>query len=202
MAALDKKLRGETQFELMELQRRLGLTFIIVTHDQSEAMTLADRIAVMDGGNLVQVAPPAEIYEEPNSRWIADFVGEVNLFEGTVGADGLCVEGTALGRLRVAAKIDAEPGATVWVAVRPEKMRMTRNGPPPDRPTDMENTAPATVADIGYLGDLSIYRLRTDSGAPVQAAVANSGRSAEPAIGWDEKVRLSFPPEAAIVLRR
>jgi len=202
MAALDKKLRGETQFELMELQRRLGLTFIIVTHDQSEAMTLADRIAVMDGGNLVQVAPPAEIYEEPNSRWIADFVGEVNLFEGTVGADGLCVEGTALGRLRVAVKIDAEPGATVWVAVRPEKMRMTRNGPPPDRPTDMENTAPATVADIGYLGDLSIYRLRTDSGAPVQAAVANSGRSAEPAIGWDEKVRLSFPPEAAIVLRR
>jgi putrescine transport system ATP-binding protein len=202
MAALDKKLRGETQFELMELQRRLGLTFIIVTHDQSEAMTLADRIAVMDRGNLIQVAPPAEIYEQPNSRWIAGFVGEVNLFEGTVGADGLCVEGTPLGRLRVAAKIDAAPGATVCVAVRPEKMRMTRNAPLPDRPTEMENTAPATVADIGYLGDLSIYRLRTGAGVPVQAAVANSGRSAEPAIGWDESVWLNFPPEAAIVLTR
>jgi putrescine transport system ATP-binding protein len=202
MAALDKKLRGETQFELMELQRRLGLTFIIVTHDQSEAMTVADRIAVMDRGSLMQVAPPAEIYEQPNSRWIADFVGEVNLFEGTVSGDGLSVERTALGRLRVAAKIDAEPGARVWVAVRPEKMRIVRSGPPPDRQTDVENAAAATVVDIGYLGDLSIYRLRTGSGAPVQAAVTNSGRLTEPAIGWDESVWLSFPPDAAIVLRR
>ncbi len=105
MAALDKKLRGETQFELMELQRRLGLTFIIVTHDQSEAMTVADRIAVMDRGRLMQVAPPAEIYEQPNSRWVADFIGSVNLLEGRVGPDGTSVEGTALGRLRVAAKI-------------------------------------------------------------------------------------------------
>ncbi|MGB7175804.1 MAG: ABC transporter ATP-binding protein, partial [Xanthobacteraceae bacterium] len=94
MAALDKKLRGETQFELMELQRQLSLTFIIVTHDQSEAMTVADRIAVMDRGRLAQVAPPQEIYEQPNSRWVADFIGEVNLFEGRVGDDGMSVEGT------------------------------------------------------------------------------------------------------------
>ena len=107
MAALDKKLRGETQFELMDLQRRLGLTFIIVTHDQSEAMTVADRIAVMDRGRLMQVAPPAEIYEQPNSRWVADFIGTVNLFEGRVGDDGTSVEGTALGRLCVATKIEA-----------------------------------------------------------------------------------------------
>ncbi|MFZ0990238.1 MAG: ABC transporter ATP-binding protein, partial [Xanthobacteraceae bacterium] len=85
MAALDKKLRGETQFELMDLQRRLDLTFVIVTHDQSEAMTVADRIAVMDRGRLMQVAPPAEIYEQPNSRWVADFIGSINLFEGRVG---------------------------------------------------------------------------------------------------------------------
>ncbi|HEX8808005.1 MAG TPA: polyamine ABC transporter ATP-binding protein, partial [Xanthobacteraceae bacterium] len=82
MAALDKKLRGETQFELMDLQRRLGLTFVIVTHDQSEAMTVADRIAVMDWGRLMQVGPPAEIYEQPDSRWVADFIGSVNLLEG------------------------------------------------------------------------------------------------------------------------
>jgi putrescine transport system ATP-binding protein len=196
MAALDKKLRGETQFELMELQRRLGLTFIIVTHDQSEAMTVADRIAVMDRGCLMQVAPPAEIYELPNSCWVADFVGNVNLFEGRVGADGLSVEGTALGRIRVAAKIGAPPGATVWVAVRPEKMRIAAEK------SDQDNCAAATVADIGYLGDLSIYRLKTDAGLPLQAASANTGRHGESLIGWNDKVWLSFPPEAAIVLTR
>src|SRR5580700_8127479 len=166
MAALDKKLRGETQFELMELQRRLGLTFIIVTHDQSEAMTLADRIAVMDGGRLMQVAPPAEIYEQPNSRWVADFIGTVNLLEGRVGPDGTSVEGTALGRLHVAAKIAAEPGATVWVAVRPEQLRMTPNPGAADSQSALESDAAATLTDVAYLGDLSIYRLRTDSGVP------------------------------------
>src|SRR5580658_2987978 len=146
MAALDKKLRGETQFELMELQRRLGLTFIIVTHDQSEAMTVADRIAVMDRGRLMQVAPPAEIYERPNSRWVADFIGNVNLFEGRVGADGLSVEGTAAGHLRVAAKADAAPGTTVWVAVRPEKVRITREPPLPGA----DNCVAGKIVDIGY----------------------------------------------------
>ncbi|MGA2893931.1 MAG: ABC transporter ATP-binding protein [Xanthobacteraceae bacterium] len=198
MAALDKKLRGETQFELMDLQRRLGLTFIIVTHDQSEAMTVADRIAVMDRGRLVQVAPPAAIYEQPNSRWVADFVGEINLFEGRVGDDGSSVEGTALGRIRVAAKIDAEVGATVWVAVRPEKLRITAGEPQ----AGLDNCAAATVVDIGYLGDLSIYKLRTDAGVPIKAALANTGRLTESAIGWDDKVWACFPPDAAIVLTR
>jgi putrescine transport system ATP-binding protein len=202
MAALDKKLRGETQFELMDLQRRLGLTFIIVTHDQSEAMTVADRIAVLDRGRLMQVAPPAEIYERPNSRWVADFVGDVNLFEGRVGGEAMSVEGTALGRLQVAAKIDAEPGATVWVAVRPEKVRMTRSEPARGRQTAPQDSVAATIVDIGYLGDQSIYKLRTDAGVPVKAAIANTGRPAEDAIGWDDKVWLSFPPEAAIVLTR
>ena len=199
MAALDKKLRGETQFELMELQRRLGLTFIIVTHDQSEAMTVADRIAVMDRGRLMQVAPPAEIYEQPNSRWVADFIGNINLFEGRVGDDGTSVEGTALGRIGVAAKIDAEPGATVWVAVRPEKIRLTPSEPPAE-PSD--NRIAATVADIGYLGDLSIYKLRTGAGAQLQAALANTLRSSELKIGWNDTVWLSFQPDAAIVLTR
>jgi putrescine transport system ATP-binding protein len=202
MAALDKKLRGETQFELMDLQRRLGLTFIIVTHDQSEAMTVADRIAVMDRGRLMQVAPPAEIYEQPNSRWVADFIGEVNLFEGRVGDDGLSVEGTALGRLRVGAKIDGEPQSAVWVAVRPEKMRITRAEPATGQQTGAENCVAATVVDVGYLGDLSIYKLRCDAGLQIKAAIANTGRSAEEAIGWDDKVWLSFPPQAAIVLTR
>jgi putrescine transport system ATP-binding protein len=201
MAALDKKLRGETQFELMELQRRLGLTFIIVTHDQSEAMTVADRIAVMDRGRLMQVAPPAEIYEQPNSRWVADFIGSVNLLEGHVGDDGASIEGTALGRLRVAGKIDAEPGATVWVAVRPEKLRISPGEPTAEQRAANSGVA-ATVVDIGYLGDLSIYRLRTDTGVALQAAIANTGLLAGRAASWNDKVWVSFSPDAAIVLTR
>jgi putrescine transport system ATP-binding protein len=202
MAALDKKLRGETQFELMDLQRRLGLTFIIVTHDQSEAMTVADRIAVMDRGRLIQVAPPAEIYERPNSRWVADFIGSVNLFEGRVGNDEATIEGTALGRLRAAGKINAEPGATVWVAVRLEKVRLTRYEVGRHEQAVTENAVAATVVDIGYLGDLSLYRLRTEAGVAVQAAIANTEPLVARGIGWNDKVWLSFAPEAAIVLTR
>ncbi len=200
MAALDKKLRGETQFELMELQRRLGLTFIIVTHDQSEAMTVADRIAVMDRGRLMQVAPPAEIYEQPTSRWVADFIGSVNLFEGRVGPDGTSVEGTALGRLRVAAKIAAEPGATVWVAVRPEKLRMAPNSAAPDPQSALQDDVAATVVDVAYLGDMSIYRLRTDAGVLLQACSANTGPLAERGGGGNDRRWLNFPRHAAIVL--
>jgi putrescine transport system ATP-binding protein len=201
MAALDKKLRGETQFELMDLQRRLGLTFVIVTHDQSEAMTVADRIAVMDCGRLMQVAPPAEIYEQPNSRWVADFIGSVNLFEGRVGDTTGVIEGTALGRLRVTEKIDAEPNTTVWVAVRPEKISLVPAGEPMQR-ANAENGVLATVIDIGYLGDLSLYKLRTETGVPLQAAIANIGPLTARAIGWNDKVWLSFAQEAAIVLTR
>jgi putrescine transport system ATP-binding protein len=197
LAALDKKLRDQTRFELMDLQRKLGLTFVIVTHDQSEAMIVADRIGVMERGWLRQVARPAEIYERPNSRWVADFVGDVNLFEGVVGDDGLSVEGTSAGTLRVAAKIDAKPGATVWLAVRPEKMRVALEAPQQQPP---ENRAAGTIVDIGYLGELTIYKLRLADGAIVTAAIANTGHAAERPIDWDERAWMSFAPEAAIVL--
>jgi putrescine transport system ATP-binding protein len=198
MAALDKKLRGETRFELMELQRQLGLTFVIVTHDQGEAMTVADRIGVMDRGRLMQVAPPAEIYEQPNSRWVADFVGEVNLFEGRLGDDRQSVEGTAAGHLRVAARADAEPGQIVWVAVRPEKVRIAREA----AIAGLANSVAATVVDIGYLGDTSLYKLRIRDGSQVKAVIANVGRLAEPVAALDQQVWLSWPPECAIVLTR
>jgi putrescine transport system ATP-binding protein len=195
MAALDKKLRGDTQFELMALQRTLNLTFIIVTHDQSEAMTVADRIALMDRGRLVQVAPPAEIYERPRSRWVADFVGDINLFQGRLADDRLSVEGTAAGNLRTASKPEADPGAVVWLAVRPEKVRITREAPVPEG----VNCTSATVVDIGYLGGVSTYKLRIRDGSLVRAAVANVGGAERP-IGFDEHVWLSFSPEAATVL--
>ena len=202
LAALDKKLRGETQFELMHLRQKLGLTFMIVTHDQEEAMTVADRIGVMDRGRLVQVATPPEIYEQPNSRWVADFIGTINLFEGRVGDDAGTIEGTALGRLRVTAKIDAEPTASVWVAVRPEKIRLIPCAVEPTQRANVENCVIATVVEIGYLGDLSLYKLRTEGGVPLQAAVANIGPFTVRGLGWNDKVWLSFAPEAAIVLTR
>ncbi|MGO9047628.1 MAG: ABC transporter ATP-binding protein [Xanthobacteraceae bacterium] len=195
MAALDKKLRGETQFELMALQRTLGLTFVIVTHDQSEAMTVADRIAVMDRGHLIQVAPAAEIYERPRSRWVADFVGDINLFQGRLGDDRLSVEGTAAGNLRAWAKPEADPGSIVWLAVRPEKVRISREPPV----ADVANCTSGTVVDIGYLGGMSIYKLRIRDGSLVRAAVANAGGSERP-IGFDEQVWLSWPADAATVL--
>jgi putrescine transport system ATP-binding protein len=202
LAALDKKLRDQTRFELMDLQRKLGLTFVIVTHDQGEAMIVADRIGVMDRGWLRQVARPAEIYEQPNSRWVADFIGDVNVFEGVVGEDGLSVEGTTAGTLRVAAKIDAKPGATVWLAVRPEKMRVTLEPPAPEPQPPPENRAAGTIVDIGYLGELTIYKLRLADGAIVTAAIANSGHATERPIDWDDRAWMSFAPEAAIVLTK
>ena len=200
LAALDKKLRGETQFELMQLQERLGLTFVIVTHDQQEAMTVADRIGVMDRGRLIQVAPPPEIYEQPNSRWVADFIGDVNLIEGRVveaGAAGAVIESAAAGTLRAASAAGAAPGETVWVALRPEKVRIALAPPA----AAGENCAAGAVSSIGYLGDLSSYKVRLDSGLVMQAAVANVTRLIERPIGWDERVWLSWAPEAAVVLR-
>src|SRR6476659_662482 len=163
LAALDKKLRGETQFELMQLQEKLGLTFIIVTHDQQEAMTVADRIGVMDHGRLIQVGTPPEIYERPNSRWVADFIGEINLIEGRVvdvGAADTVIASAAAGRLRALSPTDAKPGDVVWVALRPEKVRIAHTPPP----AEGENCVAGQVGNIGYLGELSIYKVRLDNG--------------------------------------
>ena len=197
LAALDKKERSATRFELMELRRQLGLTFVIATHDQSEAMIVADRIGLMDGGRLMQVGTPADIYERPASRWVADFMGDANLFEGRVGDDRRSVEGTAAGRLVVAAPIDAEPRTAVWAAVRPERMCLTR-----DRPPISDNCLSGLIVEIGYLGDLSIYQIRIADGSRVTAAVTNSDRSSERMPRQDEQVWLSFSAEAPIVLTR
>ena len=197
MAALDKKLRRETQAELVALQKELGLTFIIVTHDQSEAMTVASRIGVMDQGRLVQVGPAPEVYEQPKSRWVADFVGEVNLFEGRLGDDRRSVEDTAAGTLRTAVKPDATPGAAVGVAVRPEKIRVGREPPLPAP----ENSMAGKVVEVGYLGDISVYRVRIGEGLIIKAVLANVGGGGGYRVAAvDDDVWLSFPADAAIVL--
>jgi putrescine transport system ATP-binding protein len=201
LAALDKKLRGETQFELMHLKDRLGLTFMIVTHDQEEAMTVADRIGVMDRGRLIQVAPPSEIYEQPNSRWVADFIGDVNLIEGrvvTADAAGTTIESATAGKVRAAAAPETKPGDTVWIALRPEKLRIGRE---PPAHAD-ENCVAGRIWDIGYLGDLSTYKVRLNNGFVMQAAAANMTRLIERPIGWDDNVWLSWAPDAGVVLTR
>jgi putrescine transport system ATP-binding protein len=198
MAALDKKLREETQFELMELQGRLGVTFVIVTHDQEEAMTVAHRIAVMDRGRIVQVAPPAEIYEAPRSRWVAEFIGDVNLIEGVVmetraGETAIADRG---GRHYLVPTGAAAVGARVCIALRPEKVRIAAAS----APADALNAVRGRVWDIGYLGGVSIYKVRLDDGTVMKAAVANVARFTKAPIGPDDEVWLSWPPAAAVVL--
>jgi putrescine transport system ATP-binding protein len=198
LAALDKKLREETQFELMALREKLGLTFVIVTHDQEEAMTVADRIAVMNSGRLAQVGTPMAVYEQPSSRWVADFIGDVNLIEGRVleaGAEGTRVSSAAAGELRAAAS-DAQAGTTVWIAVRPEKLGVARVAPD----AGDENRVTGVVTTIGYLGDLSIYKVRLDSGFVMKASVVNMTRFAEHAIGEGDRVWLTFARDAGVVL--
>ena len=190
LAALDKKLRAETQFELKELQRKLGTTFVIVTHDQDEAMTLADRIAVMNAGKLAQVADPVEIYERPNSRWVADFIGDVSVVEGRVSADGVLE--TAAGKI-TAAKMDAASGTTVWLAVRPEKIGLSR-----ERPAGAANAVEGTIAEIGYRGDRSIYNVRIAGGSMMRAALPNTGPRLDLSIG--DSVWLCWSPHAVTVL--
>ena len=198
LAALDKKLRGETQFELMHLKQELGLTFVIVTHDQEEAMTVADRIGVMNHGRLMQVATAPELYEQPNSRWVADFVGDVNLIEGSVveaGTNATVIESALVGRVRAGATAGARAGDTVWIALRPEKVRLSL-----EQHAATENSVSGSVRDIAYLGDLSIYKVALDNGFVMEAATANLTRVIERPISWDDRIWLTWDAAAGIVL--
>jgi putrescine transport system ATP-binding protein len=198
LAALDKQLRAETQFELMELQQKLRTTFVIVTHDQEEAMTVAHRIAVMQHGRIVQVATPAEIYEQPSSRYVARFVGDVNLIEGRLaatGPGGSTIESAAGVTLAMAQRVDRAPGETVWVALRPEKVRVAV-----EPPSAADNCVAGQVSDIAYLGNVSVYKVRLDNGFVMKAQVANLSRLVERPIGWDDRVWLAWTPDAGVVL--
>jgi putrescine transport system ATP-binding protein len=200
LAALDKKLREHTQFELMSIQERTGVTFIVVTHDQEEAMTLADRIAVMDKGEVRQVGSPTEVYEFPANRFVASFIGSITTFAATV----LGREGDQL-RLKVAdfgTDVLARdvPGITagqaVTLALRPEKITISRVQP------EAGNVVEGVVKDLAYFGKDSLYRITLPSGALVQVHAVNSRRGDEAArvADWDDRVWLSFDPGAAIVL--
>ena len=201
LSALDKKLREQTQFELMDLQDKVGITFIVVTHDQDEAMALATRIAVMDRGQVLQVGTPAEIYEFPRSRFVADFVGTTNLFEGTVSAceAGLItVRCTEVGsELLVDDAGTFSVGQRVWVALRPEKVRL---GKQPTNGARM-NQLRGTVWELGYLGNRSTYQIKTTSGKLVTVFAQNERRTSEASIDWSDEVFVSWSADAAVVLQ-
>ncbi|ANL45506.1 prutescine ABC transporter ATP-binding protein PotG [Rhizobium phaseoli] len=200
LGALDKKLREETQFELMDLQQSLGLTFVVVTHDQEEAMTMADRIAVMSHGKVVQVATPAEIYEAPNCRFVADFIGDVNIFDGKVttsgkGAVEISVDSSFT--IRIAAPDTPAIGSTVGFAIRPEKIRVSRAAPA-NAPV---NAAKGEIWDIGYLGDMTVFHIKLASGQFVRASSLNARRSVEDPFTYDQDVWVSFDQDAGVLLK-
>jgi putrescine transport system ATP-binding protein len=199
LGALDKKLREQTQFELLGIQERLGVTFVVVTHDQEEAMTLATRIGVMNRGEIVQVGTPTEIYEYPASRFVADFIGSVNMFEGFMiedEADHVRIESRELGgTVYVDHGISAAPEATVWTAIRPEKINIQR-----ERPDGVDNFVRGVVRDIGYMGDMSVYLVKLDSGRVMRVTRPNIVRQADDRISWDETVYLHWHASSPIVL--
>jgi putrescine transport system ATP-binding protein len=206
LAALDKKLRESTQLELMELQRRLGTTFIIVTHDQEEAMTVANRIGVMDSGRLEQVATPRELYEAPHSRWIAEFVGDVNLFEGQVAsreAGRLMISTKGAGEIVVAEPRQPITKTIVAVAIRPEKVKLSRRGPVSDAATAHAlNRLEGVVTDVGYLGGLTIYKVKLDTGAVLRSSMANTARLDIDAYHASQRVVAWFTPDDCVVLEQ
>jgi len=204
LGALDKRLREQTQFELMNIQDELGITFIVVTHDQEEAMTLSTRIAVMDDGRFMQIGTPTDIYEFPDSRLVANFIGNANMFEGRVTEDGP-------DHVTVKSKdpecefyidhgISLQEGAKVWVAIRPEKIKISRE----PNPSGNSNQMKGVVHDIGYLGKTSTYRVDIGSGSLVEITMSNLARTrdGDRAVDWDDEVYLSWEPASTVVLTK
>jgi putrescine transport system ATP-binding protein len=201
LAALDKKLREETQAELMDLQRRLGMTFIIVTHDQDEAMTMADRIGVMAAGRLEQVAPARALYEAPNSRWIAGFIGDINLIEGKASLHDRAriAVVSEQGTFSVTARNDIAQGQSVCIAARPEKMQLS---PWQDGAMPPVNAQAGLVAQVFYLGGVTRYGVMADSGKMLHATLGNLARRENDAFAIGDRVFVSFAPDDAVVLTR
>lgn len=199
LGALDKKLREETQFELMNIQEELGVTFVVVTHDQEEAMTLATRIGVMNNGVVVQTDEPHDVYEYPSSKFVAEFIGSVNMFEGRVmedEIDSVTIASKEAGcQLFVNHGINCSPDQKVHVAVRPEKITISG-----EKPQQTVNCAYGYVEDYAYMGNMSIYKVRLYSGKEVRVTQPNANRKSTERFTWDQEVYLSWDEESCVVL--
>jgi putrescine transport system ATP-binding protein len=199
LSALDKKLRESTQFELMDLQNELGITFVVVTHDQDEAMALSSRVAVMNQGRVQQVGTPAEVYEYPRTRFVADFFGTANLLEGVVETtDGevVTVKTTAGDSIRAIDRRTWAVGTPVTVAFRPEKAHLSKVGSTPGG----RNSLQGEVWEIGYLGSRSTYVIKTRNGQKLTVVAQNDRRTVEWAVDWGDIVQVEWTAEATVVL--
>ena len=199
LGALDKRLREQTQFELMDIQEKLEVTFVIVTHDQEEAMTVSSRIGVMDSGNLIQVATPTEIYEAPVNKDVADFIGDVNILRGVY--KGQNDVGTQLHSddsdsiVFATQEVGASTGDEMWFAIRPEKLEISKK-----KPKDQHNILNGRIEDIAYGGSFSTYHVRLDNGRILKAIRANRVRTEEHHLTWEDEVYLHWAPHSAVVL--
>jgi putrescine transport system ATP-binding protein len=204
LGALDKKLREETQFELVKIQETTGVTFIVVTHDQEEAMSLATRIGVMNQGEIAMIGEPTDVYEYPNSRFVANFIGSANTFEGVViedEPDHVRIRSTDAGTdIYVDHGVDCAPDQILWWAIRPEKIRLSREKPAVDPALGAINMTHGLVEDIGYLGDMTVYQVKLENGKYMRVTKANSLRGDPDAISWDEEVWASWGGGAGSVL--
>jgi putrescine transport system ATP-binding protein len=199
MGALDKKLRQETQFELMDIQEKTGTTFVIVTHDQEEAMTVASRVAVMNDGRLIQVSSPDRLYESPNSVYVADFIGDVNIIQGHATPRGddryqvTWVDG--LPPLNATSAQGFSDGQACHLAIRPEKVAISA-----EKPAEAANAVKGRVLDIAYLGNLSTYHVQLPCGTIIKAQTANTRRIARRSFNWEDPVWLSWTATAGVLL--
>ena len=200
LAALDKKLRKQTQFELANIQEQVGVTFIVVTHDQEEAMTLSSRMAVMDMGKFKQIGTPTEIYEFPESRFVADFIGSANIFEGKVisSKGGKLTVSTDVGEVFTSNGKSITEGEKIWLGLRPEKIYLSKAKPKNIGPNQIKGI----VEEIGYLGETSIYKIRLKNGQIIDVSAPNQSRpmSRVREITWEDMVYLNWEPESAMLL--
>jgi spermidine/putrescine transport system ATP-binding protein/putrescine transport system ATP-binding protein len=201
LGALDKRLREAMQIELRQLQRRLGITFIFVTHDQEEALSMSDRVAVMERGRVLQVAGPKMLYEQPNSRAVADFIGTMNVFEGSViaiGTEAVTIQTEGLGRLEapLRAGVQFAMGARVLLAMRPEKLTITRETP-------VGSSLRGRILDVAYFGDRSQFRVALDgSDTPIIVVAQNTGMCDPTNLRLGEFVYVTWPRNAPQLLLR
>ena len=200
LAALDKKLRKQTQFELANIQEQVGVTFIVVTHDQEEAMTLSSRMAVMDMGKFKQIGTPTEIYEFPESRFVADFIGSANIFEGKVisSKGGKLTVSTDVGEVFASNGRSITEGEKIWLGLRPEKIYLSKAKPKKIGPNQIKGI----VEEIGYLGETSIYKIRLKNGQIIDVSAPNQSRpmSRVREITWEDMVYLNWEPESVMLL--
>ena len=209
LSALDAKLRAQMQFELSDLQDQVGITFVTVTHDQDEALSMAGRIAVINKGEVAQLASPSDLYEYPANRFVADFVGSVNLFEGKLTLDEpdrAAVDCPGLGKIYLNHGVTGPHGADVWVAIRPEKIYLHVPGEGKavraagmDAP-EGHNFARGTIKGMSYLGDVTLFEIKLDSGEMIRVSRPNMSRHDQEDFTWDDKVSMHWRSDSPVVL--